>query len=302
MEFSIKGSKSSIPQRKHTYSHCTTLKSSLKSLSSNPLKSVSTLSTPSIFQNKGFLNKVPISNLSHRATLQIFQKPFRKSLKIRQQQLKTYFFSINLQQRQLTNKIFTTRVKNIDPKVENTDHLSGRYSPSKHKFTHNLIGELQLPRKFYTTAAQDSLAEGSPNISDKNNGKSPIIKNNQISSQNFERVHKMKIKERIRRIMSCIRHYASLKIDPMMLPKIHEILPGVPYGIGNSREFLTACKEGNSEKVILMLESNKWFAHTFDGSGQSALHWAVRRGHGKIVRILLAAGTWIDSLDYVRII
>ncbi|OMJ73303.1 hypothetical protein SteCoe_28056 [Stentor coeruleus] len=99
--------------------------------------------------------------------------------------------------------------------------------------------------------------------------------------------------------MSCIRHYASLKIDPMILTKINEILPGVPYGIGNSREFLTACKEGNHEKVTLMLESNKWFAHIFDGSGQSALHWAVRRGHTRIVRILLAAGTWIDSLDYI---
>ncbi|OMJ68689.1 hypothetical protein SteCoe_33796 [Stentor coeruleus] len=300
MEFSLKGSKTSQSQRKSVYSNCTTLKNPLKSLSSNPFKTSSTLGTPSIYQNKGFLNKFPISTLSHRATLQIFhQKPFRKSLKIRQQQLKTYFSTINLQQRQLTNKIFTTRVKNIDPKVENTDYLSGRYSPSKHKFTHNLIGELQLPRKFFTTAAQDKFAELNTNTPTKINDKEPIIKNKPVTSQNLKKSHNLKIKERYRRVMSCIKHYSSLKIDPMILTKIHEILPGIPYGIGNTREFLTACKEGNNEKVTLMLESNKWLAHTFDGSGQCALHWAVRRGHVKTVKILLAAGTWIDSLDYV---
>lgn len=303
MELSLKGTKSLSSLRQSLYSRCSNSGKTSPYSVGKIFQSSSIVNSPAPSQIRKTLNRIPISNLSRRVTLQISSpKPFRKSLKQRQQQLKTHFSAINLQQRQLTARILNSREKNIDTIVENHDSFSERYIPSKHKFSHKLIGDIQLPRKFFNMIPQEKeLAEArTVRIKPGPLQISPSVLN--IPYENLQKVYQNKINDRYRRAMSSIKHYRMLKIDPMIVHKISDFLPGVPYGIPKSKEFLTACKEGNVENVILMLEANKWLAHVFDSSGQSSLHWAVKRGHARVAKILIAAGTWVDNLDFVRVI
>lgn len=301
MELSLKGTKSLSSLRQSLYSRCSNSGKTSPYSVGKFFQSSSIVNSPAPSQIRKKLNRIPVSNLSRRVTLQISSpKPFRKSLKQRQQQLKTHFSAINLQQRQLTARILNSREKNIDTIVENHDSFSERYIPSKHKFSHKLIGDIQLPRKFFNIIPQEKELEEARTVRIKPNllQISPSVLN--IPYENLQKVYQNKINDRYRRAMSSIKHYRILKIDPMIVYKIRDFLPGVPYGIPKSKEFLTACKEGNVEDVALMLEANKWLAHVFDSSGQSSLHWAAKRGHLKVARILIVAGTWVDNLDFVR--
>ncbi|OMJ81998.1 hypothetical protein SteCoe_17433 [Stentor coeruleus] len=299
MELSIKGTRNLSSLRQSIYSRCSNSSKTSPYSIGKFFQSTSIVNSPAPSQVRKKLNRIPVSNFSHRITQQISSpKPFRKSLKQRQQQLKTHFSAINLQQKHLTALILNSREKNIDTIVENHDSFSERYIPSKHKFSHKLIGDIQLPRKFFNIIPQEKELEKARLIRTKPKPLqiSPSVLN--ISYKNLQKSYQNKIHDRYRRAMSSIKHYKILKIDPMIIHKIHEFLPGVPYGIPKSKEFLIACKEGNSEDVVLMLEANKWLAHVFDSSGQSSLHWAVKRGHLKIAMILIAAGTWVDNLDF----
>ena len=85
-----------------------------------------------------------------------------------------------------------------------------------------------------------------------------------------------------------------------MIQKLKNYLPGVPYGLPKSEEFLIACKEGNLEEIQALFEVNKWLVHVFDISGQTGLHWAVKRKHKHVAEFLLQSGIWIDVTDYVN--
>ena len=257
------------------------------------MNNFSLATSPRCLKTKPTLNKFPLSNVSHRALPPLIRsKPCSINLKQRQIQIRNHFSIVNSQQRALTAKILSAQEKNIDIIIENNDSFNERYSPSKHKFSHKLIGEVQLPRKFFNIIPQErelevmrkvELKDEKDDKNDKNNKN--LIQNNPTVN-NLHMIPMNKSKERLRRALTAIKHYKQMKIDPMIIPKIHEYIPGVPYGLPKSKEFLAACKEGDIETVTTLIAANKWLAHVFDTSGQSGLHWAVKRSHMSVAKTL----------------
>jgi hypothetical protein len=286
-----------------------TEKRNLKLTITNPSTPISGFKTLTSFSNttspqsqpmKTSLNKHPFSNTSHRLKVRVdLKKANNLNIKQKQFQLKNYFSLLNSKQKALTHKILSAQDKNLDAIVENNDSFNERYSPIKHKFSHKLIGEVQLPRKFFNMIPQERELEIIKHVDLKKKvenieptGKVPDVTN--INKASFN-----KPKERLRKALTAINHFKEMKINPIVLHKISEILPGVPYGLPKSKELLIACKEGNTETLNSLLESNKWLAHIYDNSGQSGLHWSVKRNHTPIVKSLLEAGAWVDTTDYV---
>ena len=157
-----------------------------------------------------------------------------------------------------------------------------------------------MPRKFFNMIPQDKELEQIRNIRFSPRAESKVYREKPAEVDGIVKFAMAKTYERLRKALTSIKHYKSLKIDPMIIPKIREYLPGVPYGLPKSKEFLSACKEGNMEVVQAMIEKNKWLVHSFDNSGQAALHWAVKRNLAVMVKVLLQAGAWIDVADFVR--
>ena len=94
------------------------------------------------------------------------------------------------------------------------------------------------------------------------------------------------------------------------------IFSTAPFEKKNSKEFITACKNDDQETVADLLQKNKFLVYDFDHvilnleriSAEStnsiqihmtALHWAVKRNHFAIVRLLIANGADINAVDLV---
>lgn len=103
----------------------------------------------------------------------------------------------------------------------------------------------------------------------------------------------------MRKVLAAACHYKVLNMKSVSLNRIKECFPGVPYGLKDSKKFVKFVKEGEIFAVAKMLQDNKWLAHTFDMSGQTALHWAVIRGHFEIVKMLLEYKAFVDVNDFV---
>ena len=103
----------------------------------------------------------------------------------------------------------------------------------------------------------------------------------------------------MRKVLAAACHYKVLNLKSVSLNRIKECFPGAPYGLKDSKKFVKLIKEGELFAVAKMLQNNKWLAHTFDMSGQTALHWAVIRGHFEIVKMLLEYKAFVDVNDFV---
>lgn len=269
-----------------------------RSIFISPEKKKTTKKYQPIYRKTTRLNKLPLSIVSHRALAPIYVSgPKVLSIPENQQKLRKIFSTANLNQRLLTAKILGFRDNAIDTIVENNDSFYDRYCPTKHKFSHVAIGEVQLPRKFFNTNKCDKLfASRTQENFTKNFEKARLLDKPLKNSTKFDSTA---LKELRRKAMTSINHYKKLKIDPAILHKLAEYLPGVPYGQPKSQEFLTACKEGNLELVIALLETNKWLVHVYDKSGQTGLHWAVKRKQVSIASLLIKNGLWVDVSDFV---
>lgn len=244
------------------------------------------------------LNKFPLSKISHRAMVPIYTSmPKKLSICEKQQKLRKIFSVANMDQRLLTAKILGSRDNAVDTIVENNDSFNDRYCPIKHKFSHIAIGDVQLPRKYFTVNKSEKLPSFSTQENFFTNDESTKLLHKPI--KNSAKFDSNTLKELRRKAMTSIKHYKRLRIDPAIIHKLTEYLPGIPYGQPKSEEFLTACKEDNIELVIALLEANKWLVHVYDKSGQTGLHWAVKRKHVSIASLLIQNGLWVDVSDYV---
>jgi hypothetical protein len=106
--------------------------------------------------------------------------------------------------------------------------------------------------------------------------------------------------EMIRKVFAAASHFQSLQLRQVSFSKLKERFPGVPYGLKDSKRFIKLAKEGDLFGVSKMLHENRWLAHVYDFNGQTALHWAVIRGHFDIVRLLVEFKTYVDVNDDVR--
>lgn len=179
------------------------------------------------------------------------------------------------------------------------DSFNQKYSPSTHKFSHKCIGVIDLPRRsFCLTDTQENIAPISNSNKRKLNSNKPILPDLQWSISQTLVVHT----NLFRKILSAIQHYKELNLNLVKFSEILKFFPGVPYGLKNGKVFMKACKNGEVDRVGILLRENQWLAHTFDYSHISALHWAVIRGHLDIVKLLIHYKAFVDVSDSVNFI
>lgn len=149
-----------------------------------------------------------------------------------------------------------------------------RYSPQTHTFTHKLIGTLQLravkPRPTQLTRLSTSVP-------------APLLL--------------CMPQSRLWKALSSIQHFLQLQIPFALVPKLQLLVPSRPYSSAHSFDFMQACKAGDLAEVSLFLQKSRWLALEFDSSHQTALHWAAKRSHLDITRLLLSTGAYIDARD-----
>lgn len=73
-----------------------------------------------------------------------------------------------------------------------------------------------------------------------------------------------------------------------------------PYEDPDSPLFFKYCKSGNLDRASQMVRWNKYIVHNYDETRKTALHWAVKRKHNRIVKMLLDAGADANALDMVK--
>lgn len=91
---------------------------------------------------------------------------------------------------------------------------------------------------------------------------------------------------------------AASQSSPMQLPT--PLIPGAQSDPGHDRKTATPlqrlAKTGDPEGVKAQLEAGVDVSQR-DGAGQTALHWAVLRGHEQVAALLLAWGADVNAAD-----
>ena len=149
-----------------------------------------------------------------------------------------------------------------------------RYSPQTHTFTHQLIGTLQLRAVKPRPTQLPRLSASTP---------APLLL---CTPEN----HYWKA-------LSSIQHFLQLQVPLALVPKLHLLVPSRPYSSAHSFDFMQACKAGDLPEVSLFLQKSRWLALEFDSGHQTALHWAAKRSHLEVIRLLISTGAYIDARD-----
>ena len=74
-----------------------------------------------------------------------------------------------------------------------------------------------------------------------------------------------------------------------------------PYERVGSMQFIKFAKKGNFQIVGDMLFINRYHAFDVDHIGQTALHWAAKRGYAEVIVKMFEAGADVDKEDIVKI-
>lgn len=252
------------------------------------------------YNQKKKLNNVPLPSASHRAIKPSSSCVFTPvSLENKRKQLKTYFSRVNSDQRMLTTKILRESQNKQEIKPDNDNSFFDRYDSKRLTFTHKLIGKVNLPRVVFNVIPQEKELETIRSPLIKPPPKPYLLKSVQAMTGALNTKNPSRKAELSRKALTTFSHFKQLKSDLPTTEKVIECLPGTSYGLPKSKIFLEACRDGHSETVNKLLKSNKWLAHVFDSTGQSGLHWSVKRGHIQIAGLLLKFGACIDTTDYV---
>jgi ankyrin repeat protein len=67
--------------------------------------------------------------------------------------------------------------------------------------------------------------------------------------------------------------------------------------MNETQEFFRAVEQGDADRVVRLLASNRELARARDGDGATALHHAAFHGHRSLVEILVAAGADLNARD-----
>ncbi|OMJ85445.1 hypothetical protein SteCoe_13203 [Stentor coeruleus] len=179
----------------------------------------------------------------------------------------------------------------------NFDSLTTYYNAKEGKFNTPFTGSIQIPRGTFQLSAPTTIKLGESSSLPV----MPKVKDNYLDI--IEEIKSMvPSTPRVRKNMklclrSSIRQLKILRLNPQELIMVNKLIPQLPYGRANSRNFFQACKDGNLLEVETMLTNDKYLAHVFDPMKMTALHWVCLRGYLDICKLLLASMAFVDAVD-----
>ncbi|OMJ95024.1 hypothetical protein SteCoe_1725 [Stentor coeruleus] len=189
-------------------------------------------------------------------------------------------------------------MKSVPPNLQmNLDGIDNFYNPKEGKFDTPFTGPIKIPRGTFQLSVPPIVKIGEssslpvlPMIQDNHLHIIQELKDMVPSTTR----PKKNLKYCLR---SSIRQLKNLRIHPEEFAIVNKLMPQVPYGRPHSREFLSACKDGNILEVEIMLTNDKFLAYVFDSMKMTALHWACLRGYLEIIKLLLGAHAFVDAVD-----
>lgn len=110
-----------------------------------------------------------------------------------------------------------------------------------------------------------------------------------------------KPKRRFKNLKQNLKEMQHLNLNPEDMIYMDKIIPKEPYHRPGAKEFLQACKEGDDLKVIILLAQDKHILHIFDSMKMTGLHWACKRNHFYVAKVLLEHKAYVNSNDHVTI-
>lgn len=198
-------------------------------------------------------------------------------------------------------KIATLKsTKSVAPSLQmNLDGMNNFYNLKEGKFDTPFTGPIQIPRGTFQLSAPPIVKIGEssslpvlPVIQDNHLHIIQELKDMVPSTTRPKRNLKLCLR-------SSIRQLKNLRIRPEEFAIVNKLIPQVPYGRPQSREFLRACKDGNILEVEIMLTKDKFLAYVYDSMKMTGLHWACLRGFLEITTLLLDAHAFVDAVDMV---
>jgi len=203
------------------------------------------------------LNPFPIIHSPRRAIeLELTTTIPSLEIKKKQSTIGNILSSINREQRLKTAELLSSR-KNPEPVVEKNDSFFERYEPKKNKFSHKLVGDIKLPRKYFHLTSNDQDLK-IININQKSQTLQNVSYEVKIPKlegiRKDEKARKLDMKKRA---LTAIRHFNQMKLNAYAVSKLSELMPKEPYCQPKSKEFIMACKVGEIDDVQRLLHANR---------------------------------------------
>ena len=217
---------------------------------------------------------VPLKHSARRVSVQILEKATLSRLDLCQASQE-----IIQKLRSKRKKIHMPTAKScflLEAEAKEREELSfhQRYSTQTHTFTHELIGTLQLSTLKSRPIQLPSLSTQCPD---------PLLLR-VPSGRGWQ-------------ALTSLQHFLHLQVPLALVPKLQLLVPSRPYSSAHSFDFMQACKAGNLAEASHFLQKSRWLALEFDSGGQTALHWASKRSHLDLIRILISTGAYVDARD-----
>lgn len=96
--------------------------------------------------------------------------------------------------------------------------------------------------------------------------------------------------------MECVKSLEDMRIDYDKFVS-DNVIPSKAFERAGSDQFFAAVKDGNILKVTRMLEKVKYYVYDYDGTQQTALHWAAKRDLPEIIDLLIEYGANVNTFD-----
>jgi Ankyrin repeats (3 copies) len=109
----------------------------------------------------------------------------------------------------------------------------------------------------------------------------------------MRRVHKKTLRQKVLAVINKMNQLG-LCPDDLLSSKI---ISTKPFEKKYAKEFILAAKEGDVELVKQYLLQDKYLTFDFDYTHKTAMHWAVIRGHYKLIECLIQHHTDVDCKD-----
>ncbi|EAS03144.2 ankyrin domain protein (macronuclear) [Tetrahymena thermophila SB210] len=119
---------------------------------------------------------------------------------------------------------------------------------------------------------------------------------NQISKDQI--LQKKKVKILRQQLKEALKYLFKLKISPSEISS-NQVFSTKPYQKKGSYELICYSKKGDTDLVRDLTMENKYLVYDFDYVYMTALHWACKRGHCQVARMLIQQGADVDAKDLI---
>ncbi|EAR82367.2 ankyrin repeat protein (macronuclear) [Tetrahymena thermophila SB210] len=198
---------------------------------------------------------------------------------------------------EVSQKFFYDQIEPSEYQFNQTNDLK---TNKRYRILRSEQFKLNLPQ-------QNNLVPGEDTLTKKKLGKNPLLKHSftKVIDEQLSKDEKFQAMENYENYDSENYYTEQIKKQRYGLEYLHQQMQKTKEGFDKNKnipeqysEFLKLVKQNNKNMVQIILDTNpKLINEAVDHLGQTALHWAAKRGYKKMSQILINKGANINALD-----